>query len=98
MSRTREGEIKAKFHAHLRAHPEVYRAFERFAREALNAGRRRVGAKAVWERMRWEMSVGDLSGRDFKLDNNLTAYYARHFLLLNPQVPTDFFSLREVRE
>lgn len=67
-----------EFHA---AHPHVYVLFDRFTREALAAGRVRVGAKEVWERMRWEAHVVARDGEStFALNNNLTAYYARHWM------------------
>lgn len=63
--------------------PEVYREFERFTLQAIAAGATRVGAKAVWERMRWERMV-TTGGDEWKLNNNLTAYAAREFQRRHP--------------
>ena len=69
------------FHA---AHPEVYAAFERLALEAWRRGKRRVGAKALWERMRWDLWIAAGEGDGPKLNNDYTALYAREFARRNP--------------
>lgn len=65
-----------RFHA---ANPHVYTLFERFTFDAINAGRTRFGAKAVFERIRWFTTVETNSKDDLKLNNNYTAFYARLF-------------------
>jgi hypothetical protein len=80
----RERTIRAEFQEFNAAHPEVYAMFERFALEALRF-RRVIGAKAVWERMRWETSVGSEQAEDFRLNNNFTAYYSRLFMERHPE-------------
>jgi hypothetical protein len=84
----------AEFH---RENPHVYRAFERFACEALRSGHR-VGAKAIWERMRWHLFMETSEGRDggYRLNNNLTAYYARELMRRRPEF-AGFFEIRRVR-
>ena len=42
-----------EFHA---ANPHVYAHFERLALKAARSGRKRFGAKAIWEVMRFEMT------------------------------------------
>ena len=83
------------FHA---AHPEVYRMFERFALEGVAAGMELLGAKAVWERLRWETAVAARrpDGTAFRLYNNYTAYYAREFMARHPEYP-EVFATRKVR-
>lgn len=71
-----------RFHAE---NPHVYRLFERFAFEAIGAGRERFGAKAIWERLRWELGVRVVGAEAPKLNNNHTAYYAREFVRRNPK-------------
>ena len=72
------------FHAE---NPHVYELFSRYALEACRAGRGRFGAWMVWNRMRWyarfETTEGQSGG--FKLNNNLIAYYARHFMAEHPE-------------
>ena len=69
-----------------RENPLVWRLFERFALEAARSGHT-VGAKAIWERLRWETRVNPDYRRkgDFKLNNSHTAYYARAFLRRYPE-------------
>lgn len=58
-----------------RKNPVVMRHFIRFAMEARNAGAIHYGAKAIWERMRWELNITKRG--EYKLDNNYVAWYAR---------------------
>lgn len=67
-----------------RKHPEVWALFCQFTREKIARGARRIGAKAVWERIRWETGAGDNEGAP-KLNNNFTASYARWFQAMYPQ-------------
>ena len=51
--------------------------FCRLACEAHGRGKR-VGAKAIWERMRWDLVLAHDDGAgEFRLNNNFTAYAAR---------------------
>lgn len=58
--------------------PEVWQWFEKFTLEAIARGRR-MGAKAVAERVRWEIEIEH--NRKFKVGNSWIAYYARIFML-----------------
>lgn len=73
--------------------PEVWRLFERYTLEAIEAGRK-VGAKAVMERVRWESEIE--RGKDFKVSNNWTAYYARIFAIKHPAYRR-YFDFKQVR-
>ena len=79
--------IRDKFIAFHKANPEIYDLFERFTLEALDSGMKRVGAKFVFERIRWEIYVSTkgagyvvASKRLLKLNNNFTPWYARLFM------------------
>lgn len=74
---------RADFLDYDRRNPAVWPMFERFALEAARAGVR-MGAKAIWERMRWEVRI-KTPGDDFaRLNNSYTAYYARRFKEQHP--------------
>jgi hypothetical protein len=73
-----------RFAAFDAANPEVWRLFERFALAAVHAGRERIGAKLIVERIRWHVSI-ETTGDDFKINNNYTAYYARRFQAAHPE-------------
>lgn len=58
-------------------------------------GIRRWGAKALWETLRYELAISsDANVRDFVLNNNFTAWYARELMANEPEL-TDFFETRE---
>jgi len=73
--------------------PKVYPLFERFALEAIGQGKMHLGAKMIWERMRWYAEVETRSDDGYKLNNNYTAFYARKFMELHPEY-RGFFSCR----
>lgn len=59
------------------------------------AGHSRWGAKALWETLRYELAISsDADVREFVLNNNFTAWYARELMANEPEL-TDFFETRE---
>ena len=58
--------LVAEFLARHDAAPAVFEAFARFARQALAAGRTRIGAKMIAERIRWESFVAGAG--DYKIN------------------------------
>jgi hypothetical protein len=82
----------------LAEHPDVWALFVRFARELIASGRPHGGAKAIWERIRWERATSAHRGRDvdFALNNNLVAPLARIFAATYPE-HAEFFRFRERR-
>lgn len=86
-------ELQQKFREYDRANPGIYEAFERFALMVIQK-RRRYGAKAIMERVRWHTM--ESGGDDFKINNNYTAYYVRKFEALNPK-HKDFFKKRSIK-
>lgn len=71
--------LLADFEQFHRAHPEVYAHLVKFAREwRATDPTRRIGIKALYERVRWETNVRrDRAQGELKLNNNHTAHYAR---------------------
>jgi hypothetical protein len=82
-------EMRAACNRFNREHPEVWRYFLAFIAEA-RANDIEVGAKAVWERIRWECEV--MRDQTFKLNNNFAAFYARRY---NREMDEDYFETRE---
>jgi len=79
-----------------RANPRVYELFVQYTFEAIRAGCRHFSAYSVRERIRWNRDV-ETRGRDgFKLNNNLTPYYARKFMHDHP-AQRGIFATREAR-
>ncbi len=83
-----------------RTHPEVGRAFVTITREWMAARPgERVGAKAVWEQLRWRHAVGQIptSGAEpFKLNNVYTALYARWCMDTYPETADVFETRRRI--
>lgn len=83
------------------AHPEVYDDFDRFTRQLLRATDRRLGARAVWERIRWETYVmrwKPTAGKTRRprpfLNDHFLPYYIRKWRRANP----DLAHIFEVRK
>ena len=72
--------------------PEIYALFKRFAFEARAAGRKRFGAAAICERIRWHVAV-ERKNDDFKVNNNFRSCLARLMIFDHPEF-ADFFETR----
>jgi len=78
-----ENELDKKFRQYHFEHPEVFKFFAQFALQLKHKGFKHFGAKAIMERIRWEVALQ--TGRDgFKINNNYTSRYAR---LLEQKLP-----------
>lgn len=84
-------EVTNKFHTE---HPEVWDWFCEFTFDRIKKGYKNYGAKGVFERIRWETTLGEDGKVMFKIGNNHTPFYARGFMLQYPQ-HAGFFRLRE---
>ena len=78
------------------ANPAVYEALAKLARSALGRGKRRIGAKALWEVVRWDMWLATEGDEEFNLNNNYTSRYAR-LLMARETDLRGVFVLRELR-
>lgn len=74
--------IEARFELFHAENPHVLVEMMKLARIALTLGQKRVGAKALWEELRTHIRVNKLG--NYKLDNSLTALYARKLIELEP--------------
>lgn len=86
-------EYSERFINYHKQNPQVWELFQKFAFQAINAGRKKMGAALIFERIRWHLSIETI-GDDFKMNNNYRADYARMF---NEKFPEhhDFFETRE---
>lgn len=92
-----EGADKAtvlNFFEWLKKHETVWIEFERFALQAARSGRS-IGAKAVAERLRWEIMIEQVGGDDYKINNNWVAYLVRLFQLEHPE-HENYFEVRKI--
>lgn len=81
-----------EFHA---TNPMVYEFFCQFALRAI-AQRRKVGAKALVERIRWELNFEIQSDDEFKINNDFTSRYARKFVSDFPEYEK-FIEIRQLK-
>jgi hypothetical protein len=84
--------LESKFNKFDAANPVVYVFFKRFAFQAMTAGRRKLSASLIMERIRWELSIETYSDTQYKICNNHTAYYARKFMKDFPEYGPIFFT------
>jgi len=83
--------LTEQFIEYHKSNPHVFELFKRFAYEA-RARWDHFGAKAIYERLRWEADIYRES-RQFKLNNNFPSFYARLLIFEDPSFKT-FFELR----
>jgi hypothetical protein len=63
---------------YIKKYPHIWKAFQKHCLEIVSQGAKRLGAKAVFEHMRYKESGGDWEKYDeFKISNDYTAYFAR---------------------
>ena len=87
--------LEEKWWAFHVANPHVYATLVMLARQAVAAGQRRLGMKALWERMRWELMI-TVSTSQPKLNNNWTSRYARLIQEREPDL-AGLFETRRLR-
>jgi hypothetical protein len=83
---TERPSIGERFRLFHEANPHVLTEMLRLARGRLAAGATRVGAKALWEELRQSLRVQNTGPH--KLDNSLTALYARKLIELDASLAT----------
>lgn len=80
--------LAVKAERYINENRKVYQMFCHFTWEAVMAGKTRIGARMVWERMRWESEVR--GNDDYKLNNNYVPFFARRFQSDYPEAGTIF--------
>lgn len=94
--------IRERFISFHKDNPEVYELFERFTFQAIECGVSRLGARLIYERIRWEVIISTKgagysaeSKKILKLNDNFIAWYARLFMAKNRK-HLGLFELRRV--
>lgn len=75
-----EPRLPRQFREYDMANPQIYELFKRFSLEAIKAGRRKLSASLITERIRWEVFVVVDTDDEFKINNNWRSFYARKFM------------------
>lgn len=83
--------MKASFKNYHAQSPDIYREFKKLAFQLINRGYVRLGAKQIFEVIRWHTMV---EGNDhYKVNNSFTSDYARLFESDHP-IYDGYFSKR----
>jgi hypothetical protein len=99
LTSTRLDEMREQVSVFHSEHPEVWDLFVRFTMDRINKGFTNYSAKAIFERIRWEVdSVGADGKLEFKLNNNWPSFYARRFMRMYPQHDGFFRTRRQTSE
>lgn len=81
-----------RFFTFHRENPRVFKLFELYTMQAINSGRKSYGARAIFERVRWDVDI-QTKGDPFKINNDLIPMYARLFAEVHPE-HASFFEFR----
>lgn len=87
--------IDESFWAFHQANPQVYEALRAIALWCVRNGRR-MGIKAIYERVRWELAIQTDGEEEYRLNNNYTSLYARMLMAREPEL-AGFFETRRRR-
>ena len=87
-----------KFHEYHEQHPRVWEFFREECFRLKNAGVKRCGAKAIMEDLRrdFQLQMDSKACSVFKINNTLTAMYARYMVREHPEFKK-FFTFKPVR-
>ena len=67
-------QLFAEYHAR---NPQVFELFRKFSEQVRETGHKHFGAKAIMERIRWEVAIKTSESDGFKVNNNFTSRYVR---------------------
>lgn len=88
-------DLESRFWAFHEANPKVLAELKRLALRAIGRGHKRIGIGALWEVMRWNLTI-ETNDPDFKLNNNYRSRYARLIMGAVPELE-GAFELRELK-
>jgi len=79
--------IQSRFEQFHKLNPWVYKTLCTLARTMLVKGHQKIGVKMIWEVLRWHYYQQTVDvNRDFKLNNNYHAHYARLIMAQEPDL------------
>lgn len=84
---------RLRFEKYDSAHPEVWQLFCEFTMAAVRAGRQKIGARLIIERIRWHYVVNQDGTEDFKINDHYCPFYVRKFQKFSPE-HRDIFEVR----
>ncbi len=97
--KTRHAEMREQTIAYHKKYPEVWQLFCQFTFEQIKKGFKNYSVNAIFERIRWQTDVPDVSGEStFKLNNNYRSFYSRAFMKEYPDHKTFFRTRAQTSE
>ena len=92
--------LQEQFEAFDRDNPQVWDLFVRYTDRAIAAGLSHYSSDAVLHRLRWHTNVdtrgaGEVDGKQLKINNNYSAYFARKYAARFPE-HAGFFQIRNL--
>lgn len=90
--------IKEAFEEFHELNPHIYRNLRYLALQAVRAGRKKLGMRLLWERLRWEYFITTISDDedDYKLNNDFPPHYSRMLMEKEPEL-AGVFEIRELK-
>ncbi|WP_339667264.1 hypothetical protein [uncultured Marinobacter sp.] len=96
---TRLDEMRSQVKAFHSEHPEVWDLFVRFTQEKINRGFKHYSARGIFHRIRWETEEPSYqAGKEFKLNDHYSPFYARSFHRIYPQHDGFFRTRRQTSQ
>ncbi len=83
------------FDQYHKEHPQIYKAFIKYALQAKQKGFDNYSAKSLFEIIRWHTPI-KADGKVFKIDNNYAPDYARKMMAENESFK-GFFRVRTLK-
>lgn len=74
----------ATFQQYHDSNKHIYEIYKAVAFDLIRQGRKRIGSKFIFERIRYDLPYFQSEGI-YKIDNNQASMYARKFVLEHPQ-------------
>ena len=72
-----QSRLERDFLEYHKKNPHIWLLFQNYTQQALKSGQQKFSAKAIFERIRWTLEIETKDPLGFKLQNSMTAYYAR---------------------
>ena len=88
-------DIDSKFTEFHERNPHIFDLFLKFAKQVKESGRK-IGAKAIAERIRWEIYFERDKGEKYKVNNNYISRYARLAVETDPEL-VKVFNFRRLK-
>jgi hypothetical protein len=93
MIRTREDQLRREAAQFIDDNPEFWRLFKKFALQAINTGRRKYSARAIFHRIRWHTRIEIKSNDEYKVNDHCSPYIVEMFEEDHPE-HVGFFTKR----